>query len=241
MPETRDVLVIGGGIAGMTAANRAAELGKRVVVLEKGTEEKYPSNARFTYGTFHINFNGPLTDEQKLLDIIESATEGTARKDLARSLVKAAPRLMDWLSGEGIALIALGQYHTHVLSPVQRTGAGLYWDGYAGDVLHDGDDAGAQAAIIDYDCVVLDLMLPGRSGFQVLRDIRERDELESDDDENPERFDADGDPPDPAQRRAVEQESKCRGQGPAGPPRRAPTAPEDLRSEVRRQLMHGHK
>ena len=134
MPETRDVLVIGGGIAGMTAANRAAELGKRVVVLEKGTEEKYPSNTRFTYGTFHINFNGPLTDEQKLLDIIESATEGTARKDLARSLVKAAPRLMDWLSGEGIALIALGQYHTHVLSPVQRTGAGLYWDGYAGDV-----------------------------------------------------------------------------------------------------------
>ena len=103
-------------------------------MLEKGTEEKYPSNTRFTYGTFHINFNGPLTDEQKLLDIIESATEGTARKDLARSLVKAAPRLMDWLSGEGIALIALGQYHTHVLSPVQRTGAGLYWDGYAGDV-----------------------------------------------------------------------------------------------------------
>ena len=48
----------------------------------------------------------------------------------------------------------------------------LEQDGYAVDVLHDGDDAGAQAAIIGYDCVVLDLMLPGRSGFQVLRDIR---------------------------------------------------------------------
>ncbi|HXT28675.1 MAG TPA: response regulator transcription factor, partial [Vicinamibacterales bacterium] len=34
--------------------------------------------------------------------------------------------------------------------------------------------AGEQANALDYDAVVLDLMLPGRSGFQVLRDIRAR-------------------------------------------------------------------
>jgi len=50
--------------------------------------------------------------------------------------------------------------------------AGLEQEGYAVDVLHDGSQAGDQAGIVDYDAVVLDLMLPGRSGFQVLRDIR---------------------------------------------------------------------
>ena len=52
--------------------------------------------------------------------------------------------------------------------------SGLTQEGHAVDVLNDGADAGAQALSIDYDAVVLDLMLPGRSGFQVLRDIRAR-------------------------------------------------------------------
>lgn len=51
---------------------------------------------------------------------------------------------------------------------------GLEQEGYAVDVLNEGLDAGDQARVIDYDVVVLDLMLPGRSGFQVLRDIRAR-------------------------------------------------------------------
>src|SRR5260221_7004773 len=52
--------------------------------------------------------------------------------------------------------------------------SGLGQDGYAVDVLHDGTDAGGQALAYDYDAVILDLMLPGRWGFQVLRDIRAR-------------------------------------------------------------------
>jgi len=52
--------------------------------------------------------------------------------------------------------------------------SGLAEEGYAVDVLYDGNDVGDQANACDYDAVVLDLMLPGRSGFQVLRDVRAR-------------------------------------------------------------------
>jgi DNA-binding response OmpR family regulator len=51
---------------------------------------------------------------------------------------------------------------------------GLEQEGYGVDLLNDGAAAGDQALAIDYDAVLLDLMLPGRSGFQVLRDIRAR-------------------------------------------------------------------
>jgi DNA-binding response OmpR family regulator len=51
---------------------------------------------------------------------------------------------------------------------------GLEQEGYAVDVLNEGTSAGSQARAVDYDAVVLDVMLPGRSGFDVLRDIRAR-------------------------------------------------------------------
>jgi DNA-binding response OmpR family regulator len=52
--------------------------------------------------------------------------------------------------------------------------SGLEQERCAVDVLLDGTHAAEQARAIDYDAVVLDLMLPGRSGFQVLREIRSR-------------------------------------------------------------------
>ena len=52
--------------------------------------------------------------------------------------------------------------------------SGLEQEACAVDVLNDGSDVGEQAQSVDYDAIVLDLMLPGRSGFQVLRDVRAR-------------------------------------------------------------------
>jgi len=49
---------------------------------------------------------------------------------------------------------------------------GLQEEGYAVDVLHDGESGALQAVSVDYDLVVLDLMLPKLSGLQVLKAIR---------------------------------------------------------------------
>jgi fumarate reductase flavoprotein subunit len=129
-----DVIVIGAGIAGLVAANRAAQLGKRVVVLEKGTEERYLCNSRYTYGTFHINFTDVAADEDVLAGKIAACSDGFARKDLARAIAKDGRRLMQWLRSEGIDLVDLGGYQTNVLAPPWREGFGLNWRGYAGDV-----------------------------------------------------------------------------------------------------------
>ena len=50
---------------------------------------------------------------------------------------------------------------------------GLAEDGYATDVARTGDDALWMARAAPYDVIVLDVMLPGRDGFAVCRELRE--------------------------------------------------------------------
>jgi two-component system OmpR family response regulator len=49
---------------------------------------------------------------------------------------------------------------------------GLRHEGYAVDVVTNGDDAVFQARVYEYDAVVLDVMLPGRDGFAVCKALR---------------------------------------------------------------------
>jgi len=49
---------------------------------------------------------------------------------------------------------------------------GLQREGYDVDIAGTGDEALSQARSSDYDAVVLDVMLPGRDGFSVCRELR---------------------------------------------------------------------
>lgn len=50
----------------------------------------------------------------------------------------------------------------------------LQTEGFAVDMLHDGTEALAAIAHTPFDVVVLDVMLPGRDGLSVVRQLRER-------------------------------------------------------------------
>ena len=54
----------------------------------------------------------------------------------------------------------------------QMLSKGLREQSYAVDVAGDGQDALYQAAITDYDAIILDVMLPGIDGFEVCRQLR---------------------------------------------------------------------
>jgi two-component system, OmpR family, response regulator len=51
---------------------------------------------------------------------------------------------------------------------------GLEQEGYAVDLSIDGDDALLRGIDNDYDAVLLDVMLPGRGGFSICRELRDR-------------------------------------------------------------------
>lgn len=54
----------------------------------------------------------------------------------------------------------------------QLLAKGLREQAYAVDVAADGHDALYQAAITNYDAIILDVMLPGLDGFEVCREVR---------------------------------------------------------------------
>ena len=50
----------------------------------------------------------------------------------------------------------------------------LQAEGFAVDICHNGDDGLAAARATPFDAIVLDIMLPGRDGLSLLRQLRER-------------------------------------------------------------------
>jgi DNA-binding response OmpR family regulator len=52
---------------------------------------------------------------------------------------------------------------------------GLEEEGYLVDVANDGIDGLTKAHVYDYDLLLLDIMLPGKSGLEIVRDLRAKE------------------------------------------------------------------
>jgi len=131
------LIIVGGGLAGLVAANRAAQLGLRALVLEQGDTDKYLCNSRYTGGTLHIAHRDIMLDEAELMKAIEKSTYGFVAEPLARAIATDGRRFVRWLQAEGARFLkaSASEHHNWVLAPPGRSRPGLDWEGRAGDVL----------------------------------------------------------------------------------------------------------
>lgn len=132
-----DVVIVGAGMAGLVAANRAAQLGLEPLVLEQGEAEKYLCNSRYTGGTLHVAMCDIMAEEAELAQAIERSTQGFVRPELVRLFAAEGRRVVRWLQDEGARFLkaSASAYHNWVLAPPGRVRPGLDWEGRAGDVL----------------------------------------------------------------------------------------------------------
>ena len=162
-----DVIVIGGGNAGFSAAHAAAERGRRVVLLERGTAEMAGGNSYFTAGATRIGHGGlddlvdfiepderhartevpPYSPDEYLADL-NKVTEGRTDPELARVLVTEAQDAVRWLHSLGLRYRLMYERQAYE----RPDGSYLFWGG-----LHVGNVDGGEGLIADHTRVAAKL------------------------------------------------------------------------------------
>jgi fumarate reductase flavoprotein subunit len=132
-----DVVVIGGGLAGLACANRCAEEGLSVAVLERGAEELYPCNSRFAMGFINCAFEHARGDPQVLRGAIDRLTRGYADPALAEAFSSNIGHALRWLRAQGVRVIKGGwqQGQRELLAPPPLMRPGLHWAGRGADSM----------------------------------------------------------------------------------------------------------
>jgi tricarballylate dehydrogenase len=102
-----DVLVIGGGNAGLCAAITARRAGARVLVLESATKDFRAGNSRHTRDIRYMHrlatayVTGPYREEE-FWDDLWQVTGGETNESLARLTIRASEDLGDWMPANGV-------------------------------------------------------------------------------------------------------------------------------------------
>lgn len=136
-----DVVVMGGGLAGLVAANRAAELGSTVILIERGEGPKYRANSRFTGGVFHIAFEDITAGEGALKAAMNRTSKGFSDPALIDAYARDAGRAVDWLAQNGAQFGQGGEpvWMSRMLTPfsLREPGFSNHWPDKGADRLLD--------------------------------------------------------------------------------------------------------
>ena len=102
-----DVLVVGGGNAGLCAAITAGRAGARVVLLESATKDFRAGNSRHTRDIRYMHkaateyVTGPYTEEEFWQDL-RQVTGGETNEVLARLTIRGSEELGEWMPANGV-------------------------------------------------------------------------------------------------------------------------------------------
>ena len=124
-----DVLVVGAGLAGFTAAVRAAERGAKVILIDKSNGALGDGNILMASGSLRAGGKNPRSDPAELYDFVMS--EGVAFPDLVKAWAGTCGRAVDWLISSGVKVsetapgrIWLDQSGEISLAPVYKKDVG---------------------------------------------------------------------------------------------------------------------
>lgn len=172
-----DVIVVGGGNAGFSAAHAAAERGRRVLVLERGELGMHGGNSYYTAGATRIAHGG-LDDLREILEPDErhartvvppysaseyaadlaKVTDGRNDPALTDVLVNESASTIRWLHGLGVRYRLMYERQAYE----RPDGSFLFWGG-----LHVGNVGGGEGLIADHTHVAAELGTEVRYGVDV--------------------------------------------------------------------------
>jgi tricarballylate dehydrogenase len=153
-----DVIVVGAGNAGMSAAHAARERGCRVLVLEKADPAWSGGNSAFTAGAIRLAHGGlgdlagvvedderfgvtdldPYTPEDFLADM-GRVTLGRGDPEMARILVEDSGAALRWLRGHGLRFRLMYERQSYEVEGRHR-----FWGGLALGTVDGGEGLMAQ-------------------------------------------------------------------------------------------------
>jgi tricarballylate dehydrogenase len=176
-----DVVVVGGGNAGLCAALSAAESGARVCLLERGDRDHAGGNSYYTAGAFRCTFAG-LDDLSPLLEPdprfadtdlggytpedfwadMRRLTEGRCDPSLTRVLVEDSADGVRWLAGKGVRWRLMYERQAY-----RRAGRWRFFGGLAlgtvgggkGLVTQQTAAASSAGVLVRYGATVTDLLV----------------------------------------------------------------------------------